>query len=524
MVFRTRLLIVFACLSVSFMPGFAHAQASEEGAQSVRAMFQKTLDYQAAVNKLQGGSELITEGELVVEPAGNYYAVTFPHIKLKYPTGELLDIGMISANVSQRKTPGRWAVTMAIPTPLVFLNASGTQDFRINIGSQSTAGIWDEKSSTFMKMDAAYKDITLDSDNDETLEFTLPQVAVRYDFDVSPEGLWSGPGFFVINNLKTNLPQGGRAQVEQFRFDFAMDRYNPAVTEEFQKDIMALSESDAASDPEALSQKISQDMLNVILKSGNGFDGTYSFKNISFARPSETGEGEETIQIAQGRLGIALKDLLSPKAAFGMKMGFDGLAIAPAPENVPLDVLPKDLNFDFEISDIPINELIQTAQQAQAAGAGAGAQAAQMAVMGMALQMPMLLSQAGTKIILKDNYLANAIFRADISGAYVFSAESPLMTVGQGKIVLKGLDEMLVRASELMRNPEDPNAKQWQQITLSLNMLKAFAKPETADDGTMSYVMNIELTPAGKVVINGQDVTASFAPSAGEAVQPETAE
>jgi hypothetical protein len=501
--FRTALLLAaLALLALFINTGVKAADVNEEGAQAVKAMFQKMLDYQKTLSNVDEAGQMVYEGELTVEPVGTYYAVTFPHMKLSYRTGEILDIGMISANVSPHKTAGQWAMTMAVPTPLVFLNNTGTQDFKISIGSQSTAGIWDEKTLTFQKLDASYKDIKLESSTEEPFHFNIPEIAVRYDFNIDAAGLWSGPGYVTIKNLTAKLPENaGSAAVREFRLDVSMDRYNPNSSNDLRDKVMALNEkieaqqsqdgAEAVNTSEAAKEeleKLSADVLQTMLKSANGFKGNYKLSGLSISRPSILGQGEDSVQIEDVNFGFDLTGLLEENVKLGFDLGFLGFAMAPHPPGVPQEFLPKDMKFNILFENLPLQKILE-----------------------MATTQPTPADGNGISITLNENFISNDTFRVNLDGKYKIDTTSPLMAVGNGKLVIHGLDETITRVTNMAaETPGDPNIMQMQQAVMGLNMVKAFAKPEAAADGKISYVLEIELTPQGQYKVNGQDMGATF--------------
>ena len=94
---------------------------------------------------------LIFDGQVESEIAGTHYAITLPHTSLHYADGSKISIGFITINAKPAKIKGGWSMAIAIPTPIKLINKNGKTAGEINIGKQSTAGIWMEEEELFLK-------------------------------------------------------------------------------------------------------------------------------------------------------------------------------------------------------------------------------------------------------------------------------------------------------------------------------------------------------------------------------------
>src|SRR5690606_28618936 len=205
----------------------AHAQTAAinaEGAQKLKTLFETMLANQRATSRPENG-RLEYEGEVLVEQASTYYAVTLPHARIVYPDGARLDIGMVSVNAAPHDLPGQWKMAVAVPTPMVMTNAEKNQTIKINIGAQKASGIWDEELEHFAKLDAQYKNVTIENPG-TGFSMQIPESQILYDFAKGPDGFWSGPGRMMARNIAVaNGPQA-TTKLAEVRGDFALDRYN----------------------------------------------------------------------------------------------------------------------------------------------------------------------------------------------------------------------------------------------------------------------------------------------------------
>ena len=192
--FMTLLLTIL--LLGSMVPN-THAQTNDNTANKLYELFEKTIENQKdnLVPKL--GATLLFDGPINVEKTPGYYAVTLPHIKALYPEGEVFELGMISTNVLAEEVAGRWAMAIALPTPMVFLDEYDSPILQIHIGKQSASGVWDERLGGFMNFESTYENIKIEGGS---LDYALniPSLEIRYDFSDNLVRIDMGETSFTI--------------------------------------------------------------------------------------------------------------------------------------------------------------------------------------------------------------------------------------------------------------------------------------------------------------------------------------
>lgn len=107
------------------------ALANDPAALALQTQLQAGLDAKAGLLESQG-HVLTQEGAVVVEPAGDYYAVTSPHLSLITAKGHVIKIGMLAANAVLDEAKREWTMAVALPTPIY---ADGT---KIDMKGQAT--------------------------------------------------------------------------------------------------------------------------------------------------------------------------------------------------------------------------------------------------------------------------------------------------------------------------------------------------------------------------------------------------
>lgn len=147
--------LTLALLSTSALA----ADFNAEGAAALKSLIETQMDLKKTEQKAAGGS-YITEGNVSVEPAGTYYAVTMPHTKIKDANGMTYDIGMVAANVVPGSSPNEWKAAIAIPTPIKISDAQGKPAGQLDIAKQKAMGIWDTGLNAFRSLNGNYDSLS----------------------------------------------------------------------------------------------------------------------------------------------------------------------------------------------------------------------------------------------------------------------------------------------------------------------------------------------------------------------------
>lgn len=518
----------FILLVLLLVPATARAQAiNDKGADALKSSLGNLLDEQIALGG-QSGVQIIKEGPLSVEPSGSYYAVTFPHLSARYPDGKQFEFGMLSINAVPHDKPGQWKMSFALPTPMLLLGEDGSEIMRISIGAQQAAGIWLEGTHYFTKMDSTYKDITLGGENG-LFEIAIPLTRIRYDLEDSPDGMLSGPIFASFENLRVLFPQnGGTTTIAKLQADFMLDRYNPKAELTYRRKIQPLLEnlqreklppSSSKDSKTANDMNILQNaMLELFMNWGNGFSGTYSLENLAVDMPAQGGKPARQIRLTTAFSGFEIGDMLSDKAFLKIHAGHNGFFSNETPAKYKAFV-PENSNLDITARNVPLKALLELATATTTATRN-NPDMRQIAGLSLMMKIPALLSQAGTIVEFKNNYLENEAHKADINGQIKADMSAISSMTAQLRATFSGLDALLTQAQTLAADPKEPAAGQFAELAKTLEQIKGWANVEQQVTGPL-HVLNFELNTQGQMLLNGQDIKApapaALPPSTGKA-------
>lgn len=510
--FAALFLLALSCLCGA--PGGARANAGHEA--RIKAMFTGMLERQVQNAARPGEPRKIEiDGEVTVEPVKDYYAVTLPRMRVLYPGGERIEIGMISANVTAPEAagplkPGQWKMTVALPSPIPGYDKDGVEIMRVSLGSQRAAGIWDEALENFIKLDARYSGVKIDFPASRG-HIEVPGLSILYNLAEDGDKRFSGLVSFEFQKPAWDIPametKGGIGRLA-FRMD--LERF---AAEYLKKTGGFLPEKMDFTNPD-------------FFKAGDGVKISLKAGDAEFSTPAMPASGlrNGAFKLADGAFDFSLSDVLSGVADGSASLVFSGLKAGPdtaggaADPGDPSALIPAQGQIRISHENIPVASLLQV----MAGSAGAG----QMAGLGLMLRIPALFSQAGSRLEIRQSSVGNARYRVDMDGQMAADIAAMLGVTASGKMSFAGLDEVI---SILRAAPGRYQSRP--DIAGGLNVARAFledlklrgkVRPATGKPPEPVYDYDFRLEPSGIFTINGIGALPGLpaAPSAPAAVPP----
>lgn len=515
--------IVISCLFLSLIVIGAPVKAApinDEGAARLKTIFETMLNEQAKILSAQGPTRLEQEGEVLVEQADTYYAITLPYLQVAYQDGSKLKIGIISINALPHdlSTPedDQWKMTIALPTPMTKYNRDNKPVSRVSIEGQKAAGIFHGNVQQFSKLDAKYERVKIESAKagGETL---ISNIVARFNFDQDAKGLWSGPGYIELNDLKSRQSNGLQvASIGNIKGSYTMDQWDPKAGRTYQQRYIALQDKGAfQANPLAPNdaKELSAALLDLFTKGMNGLNATFSIADVILTKPaplkpqtlyesSEEAAQDKNLKIADAAITFGMNGLLNDSVALGLNVKYNGLEVSPIAEE-DKDIAPSKLNMDIQIKNIPFKQLVEMGQNTMAAAGDNPQQAMQLAGLTLMMKLPAILSQAGTSIELNNNNVGNAIYNVDLNGSIIADIAAANSATAKATMVFQGLDALLTKTKAVSLNPANPNSERMKKLTQRLEFLKAIPG---AQNGSEAYIYDFVLDAQGQMLLNGQDV------------------
>lgn len=495
---------VFLSLFLLLLNSPAYAEVNKEGAAHLQKIFQDIVDYQESVSSASDKGQIVFEGAVKVEPAGDYYAVTLPYASMAYPDRSRLQIGMISINATPHEKPGQWVMSMAVPTPLIRLDAAGKKIFQIDIGKQGAAGIWNEQLEQFVKLDARYQGVSGRS-FDGAFTILLPEIRALYDLQQDAGGTWSGPGEITASNVSVDINNGkGTAHLDEAKLRVDIKAYNPAAVRAYKDNLAALIESGLQ--PEVSGSHVLgvyNMFFDLISQAADGIGTHYGISGLSISRQKAPPPATpEKVEIKQAHLTFDASGLRGNRGKLSLKLGMNGLKETPLPADGELS--PEFANLDILIENLPLQD-ITTLGKNTLQGALANPEMSKIIGMALLMKIPALLSQAGSTITLSDNRFGNASYEAKLDGKIAADISALTGATANIKAIIRGLDKWIALLEKQAAKPETENPEQVQNLLKQLKFAKSVAREEKNADGQTLHVLEFVMSPDGQMLINGQD-------------------
>ncbi|MGB4106386.1 MAG: hypothetical protein WBK55_01160 [Alphaproteobacteria bacterium] len=504
---RTRLLLALA-LALLAWPAQA-AAIDKVGAAKIKSLVENFIQEQKKLAEIDGVTKIEYQGEVMVEEAGDFYAVTLPYTKLINARNEQIDLGMISINASPADTPGQWKMRVAIPTPVVVTDKTGAEIMRVTIAGQRAAGIWDETLQSFVKLDAQYKDM-LFAGREGNIK--LPETRVIYDFTKDAAGKWSGPGSITFKNLDASGPHKDTMKIADAKITFAIDKYDSSAIRLYREKLAALGESltggAAKGQPSsAHAAAVANMMTDFLTGAGNGIQLRYDVTGLNLTKTDVAGV-TRNLALPKGFLGLELGGFNSGKVRLALKGGHEGLKITPATEQQGLT--PTESNIDIVIENIPVREIADLGKNTFDSAAQRP-EMGKLAGLSLLIKLPALLSQAGTFMTVTDTRMGNADIDIKLDGRARADISAVNSATMDSKATIRGLDTLLARMKEKQKTATPAEQQKIAATIARLEQIKKNARVEKTADGQTLHVLELIMNPQGQLLLNGKDALGSNA-------------
>ncbi|MEM7651099.1 MAG: hypothetical protein AAF204_03330 [Pseudomonadota bacterium] len=471
--------ILMAFMALNATPALAQSTSQAE-AQRLQTLFQTMLEArQAEMEKNENDRRTLTlEGSVEVEPTESFYAITLPQMKITYPDARRIDIGMTAINASPSEEAGQFKMTMALPSPILGFDGNDQEIMRLNIGSQKTAGVWNEELENFTKLDALFSDITMSLDQG-TVNVTLPEVRTIYDLEETESQRWSGPVSFELKGLNAvNSKDSSEINLQSLNITTILDQFAA----------QAFKAESATPETEKLSP----------LKMANGAEMQMRLNGLEIKGQDKSGAAQD---LKFDSLGASFNysGAMTNTAKAGFSLGFQGLSSSDTPADIK-GILPKSGRLSLKHENIPISELAKIMQNTESQDAK---------VLGLSLlfKVPAILAQAGSYIEIQESFLSNDDYRADLQSTLRADITAANSATAKGTLRFAGLDKVLSMAQVAGTRLNSSNyAERMRTLARFLERLKPMGRIETAPDGSgFVHVFDLEMNAEGQFLINGQD-------------------
>lgn len=522
----------------SSLPAQAAAPLSADGAVALKKTVEDALAYPLETTKISGQG-LVMAGTVEVTPKDSFYEVHLPKLALVFQQGGKLDIGTVIVNATPAED-GSYLTSLALPTPMTFYDETNAPVAELSIGSQRFAGAWRPALDIYTKVDAEYKDIAIKSTGKVPFNFSLGQLRSVMDLTRNEDGSWSGPNNFGLSDIRLNVTDDGALdlKISSLIAKAVYDKVRLEGNKEIKDKALAmLKNSPQQPNPEDM-KKFMDSLMQGMHGLLDGMSSDFSLNGLTVdIKPSANpapGTLAEPVHFSLGTLSSAfgLKGLLQQKGSAFFKLGMDQLAI----DNLSADIagmVPTASNVEISLDNLPMNALsaaftslvssaMDTALTAQnttdAAQKAAMEQKMQAATITSMATIPQALVDAGATLSIKNTFTKAPDISSTLDGQFTANAASPTLATGVLTLAIKGMDELILKLQTMAQAPNaNPKIMGYVQ---GLVMLQMMGQQETTPEGKSLRSYKLEVTPDGKTLMNGSDLSAMTTMMGGGAPAP----
>lgn len=502
------LTILFLCLIV-FTVGApaAHAAIDEKGAAQLKELFTDYIKQQQQAADARASS-LAAEGDVLVEPNGSYYAVTLPHLRVIYNDGSQFDIGMIAINaVPDKNDPDKIKMTVALPTPMSFINAKGQTKARLTIGSQNLSGIWYTKMDSFTKMKALYQNIVIAAVDDKS-KITIDAFQALINMQEDARGLWSGPLSLTASNLNLYSKRGGKPDyIGEVYMNVDTQGYDIEKGIKYVENLNALNESNSEGDAPSFSPDhitaLYKLVTNAMIDIWDGMSTTIRVSDVNITAPAKATQPERNIKFSSFGTTFGMSGFRENDVAMHFAFNIGGLDPAMFPENES-DIPPPDLNIDLTLAHLPFKDMIKIGESGLDTGLknpGMG----QMVALQSMMAMPQLMTKAGTTLNITDSWVGNDAYKFVLNGKALADIKAKLGATGEATLTATGLDTLINTVKEQQEsNAQNPAAhEKLTKMLKVLSVMQLVGQQSKNAQGQPARIYKFTLDEQGNVLLNG---------------------
>ncbi len=510
----TRPIICFALL-ITLLGGYmlsfsAYGDDSDKEVVRLEKIFTEMLAAQAQQMN-SNSAQMVMEGDVMVEKAGAYYAVTLPHISMAYTTGERFELGIIAINAIPDKD-GTIKMTVALPTPMTFYGADGSALMKTTIGAQSLSGVWHEDMVSFTKLKAQYKNVLIQSLTNNT-KIVIPDTQITANLEQAANGNWSGPLSFDIYNMSmssksdTETAKFGHISANIGVLDYSLD-----TAKKYEENLNALMESldagDAPSGSGAHLTAIYSLVTDVMINAWDGFTTNVTIDGVKINMPPHTGKDAKLVAFDKAGFSFDMKGFRKNKVSMRTAFFYEGLNIQPPPKDFD-EATPTKANFDFKISNLPFRELVALGKTAVEAGT-TNPQMSKMVGLQAMMSIPQLITQAGTTLSIENSYAGSNEYNVLVNGVMTANLKAMLGATGESTIEVRGLDKLLQVYKDKAAAPDisEEDKTDIAKTIKALSVMQLVGQQAKDDKGRPVRTYKFTLDEKGQALMNGTDIKA----------------
>jgi hypothetical protein len=453
------------------------------------------------------GPFLFTDVETVAQ--GTAVRVKIADLRLPLPVhGLRIEFGHLAftladAPPSPLAGDHRYLVTeVATASQATVIDDAGENAVLINYGLERLSGVWSTALRNFLDYEMAMDrfEVVVPEEN---WAVGIDRFAAVNQIVTRGDGLtdWEGEG--RITGLQVINPAFGTLRIAELLVDYRIHGYDLAGMQAMNQAVDEAGNRETPPDRNRIAAILER--LEPFSLVGQGFIERFKVTDLSYLDAAQQPRfrlGEMEFNLAGGDLHLALG-----YGSLGLRLAGAGTVLPGREGNGagnPLQALtPENLSLIVSGERVPARAWWRSVLKVILLSAAAGAQGLDSDAINKALGAELLaaINEAGTVLRLDRLDVETSISRLIAEGAFTVDPATAVGLRGGMELMISGLDEMIAAAGVAAQNGGNPEV---QGNVMMLYMLKGMARREPGPDGRPVDRLEIAVTPAGEVLLNGQ--------------------
>lgn len=502
-------------------PASAAPAIDDAGAATLKAVVEDTLSFYLDVQK-KTGEGLKLSGPVEVAPKGSYYEVKIPGVAMTNATATM-DIGTVMINATP-EDDGDYRASIAVPNQMVMKDTNGGERMVINLGSQKFSGIFNPALGMFSQADGAYENVvaninpkTEGDKKTDPVTITLGSIASKIAMEKDGDA-WSGPQTTTVRNSSIEFGdnKASKLSIGELIAAVSYNKIDLAAGKKLRDQLRQSLQNSGDMPTQDLQSLVDSSMGNMAVMPESG-TSNFTMTNLALDVPaaaSTPGAQPISLRLASVTNNSTLDGMKTDAGTLTAKTLINGLSLT-GHDGPLVGLIPSEAAFNVTATKVPfksgaanISSAINNAIEAQAGPDGKSAVAEAQAKMFMQqaiASLPELMAKAGTTITVNDTYTTATDLSSTLNGALTAVSGAPYIFAGKTTLVLKGMDELIAKLQEMSRTSNNPRAAGYAQMLIFMQLSGQLSK---TPDGKSQRTYELELTPDGKVMLNGADMKA----------------
>lgn len=474
----------------------AAQQIDAAGAEALEMDVEGVLDF-----LLQGAPNLQRKfaGDLEALPDGDGYTVLIPELILESERDFMGTLPAFEARVTP--LPNGWQEAIfQLTAPFLATNPKGDETVTLDFESDVNTLVIAREFASVLNGDVGFSNITATVEGQGVVaRVDRLEATTQTDQVGDNPNLFDNVGGWLMEGLSADAGDDGQVSLGSFELSGDTDRIRLDLFKMLSEQLQGIDPDDEAATLSALGDLLSETSDE---KWVGGFDLTMAFEDLSVQSDEGSGDlGLYEISVAAAGLDEEIADLGIAMAIGGVTSPSIPLQLAP--------VVPNIARLDISALDLPLQAFMTLIYDQIGTGTvemgpkgrrmGTGTDFSRLEDLDPAELLPILM-QSDASLDIDEFFVDMPIGYIDAQGGVEPDPAAVFQLTADLDIAISGLPEMIAFMQQVGGDAADAAAFG--------AMLGAMGQDSIDDEGQDVKLFNLEITAAGQILLNGNDMSA----------------